>query len=194
MKNIIIVSSKVLLIFMFFLTFQNQVKSQTRILINFNPMYVAKVNPASIGLGIERTIGFNNIALNALYTQNTIESKQIFRGYRVIADYKLALTNPSVFIDFYPVFWHQFNTEKDLADRGLLQFFEKINSIGLGIGFAKLYEINKFLSIELNFGVELNKIYKSGKEYDSLLFVFKDFEEQTILPRFRSNFCLKFKL
>jgi hypothetical protein len=157
-------------------------------------MFVPKVNPASAGLGIEYTMGYNNIALNVLYTHNAIESVQIFRGYRVIADYKLALANPSVFLDFYPVFWHQFNIEKDLTDRDLFSFYEKITSFGAGIGFAKLYEINNILSIEMNFGVELNKIYKTGKEYDSSLFVFRDFEEKTLLPRFRSNFSLKFKL
>lgn len=186
--------AKTLLIFLLIVIFQNISLAQTKIILNINPMYVSKINPGSAGLGIEHSIGFNNIALNVLYTHNSIESDQIFRGYRVIADYKLALTNPSVFLDFYPVFWHQFNTEKDLTDRDLFSFYEKITSFGAGIGFAKLFEISNFFSIEMNFGVELNKIYKTGKEYDSLLYVFKDFEQQTLLPRFRSNFSLKFKL
>ncbi len=194
MKTLFLKPVKILLYFLIVVIFQNVAGAQTKIILNINPMYVPRVNPASAGLGIEYAMGFNNIALNVLYTQNAIESEQIFRGYRVIADYKLALTNPTMFLDFYPVFWHQFNTEKDLAERDLFSFFEKINSYGAGIGFAKLFEINNFFSIEMNLGFELNKIYKSGKEYDSLLFVFKDFEEQTILPRFRSNFCLKFKL
>lgn len=194
MKTLFPSPAKTLLIFLLIVIFQNMSVAQTKIILNINPLYVPKINPGSAGLGIEHSIGFNNIALNVLYTYNSIESDQIFRGYRVIADYKLALTNPSVFLDFYPVFWHQFNIEQDLTDRDLFSFYEKITSFGAGIGFAKLFEINNFFSIEMNFGVELNKIYKTGKEYDSLLYVFKDFEQQTLLPRFRSNFSLKFKL
>lgn len=187
-----------LFIFFNFLIFSAYSYSQNSIILHINPMHAADVNPASAGLGFEYSFKKMSISLNALYTyMEFIESnrdKGSHTGYRIIADLRFPTRNSTIYYNVFPTFWSSKNKNKQNADPTFWETYKKRTKYGIGIGLIKVFRASQHLSFDLTFGLEVNYVSRLREYYDFQSELVMEENINTIQPRIRSGFMMRFQL
>lgn len=172
--------------------------SQNSLLLHINPLHAADVNPASAGLGFEHSFKKMSIGFSVLYTyMEFIESdydQGTHSGYRLIADIRFPTKNPALFYNIFPTYWR--SEKKKENENGTVNYYNYKNrtKYGLGIGFIKVFKATRKINFDLTIGLELNNVVRERTYYDTSTAKYINDINNTLLPRVRSDFRMRFTL
>ncbi|MBK7093979.1 MAG: hypothetical protein IPH57_02510 [Saprospiraceae bacterium] len=198
MKSIILKDLYRILLTILFILAYSFSHSQNSILLHINPLYAADVNPASTGLGFEHSFKKMSIGFSVLYTyMEFIESdydQGTHSGYRLIADIRFPTKNPALFYNIFPTYWRSEKIKG--TENGTVNYYNYKNrtKYGLGIGFIKVFKATRKINFDLTFGLELNNVVRERIYYDLNTSQYISDFTNSLLPRLRSDFRMRFRL